>query len=317
MADVDCTSRLPNLVIAGVPRASTTSLFTYLSLHPDVSVSSNKETNFFLPEMFGEDRQPLGQYRNYFKQCDSRSRYWVEASPRYFYGKGVLASRIQSELDSPRIIVILRDPVDRLYSFFNHRKKMGKIDWEVSFNDHVEAALQFYNESVVPQLGDGVNPALLDVHDSGLVHGLYAHYISSWYEVFAENFRIFFYEELASDPKTFVTEVFDWLELDTTPVEDMELSAVNKSVEYKNRVLVDVGRFVNERILAKLGVLHKPIRNLLLHLNDSLNTTTEEPRGISPEVEEQLNSFYAQSNAELREYLVSKNYQRLPGWLLE
>ena len=45
--------RLPNLVIAGVPKAGTTSLFNYLAQHPDICPSDVKETRYFEPLRYG------------------------------------------------------------------------------------------------------------------------------------------------------------------------------------------------------------------------------------------------------------------------
>ena len=77
--------RLPNLIIVGLGKAGTTSLFWYLSQHSDVCASTVKEPGYFLPAAEGLELPPIGQYASYFKEC-GRERYRMEASPQYFHG---------------------------------------------------------------------------------------------------------------------------------------------------------------------------------------------------------------------------------------
>src|SRR6185503_15252511 len=110
------TLKLPNLIIGGVHKAGTTSVFTYLSQHPDVCASSVKEIGFFMPLKYGEQLPSLQEYAQYFSNCVSSKRYLLEASPSYIYGKEVIAERIKKELGvSIKLIFILRNPADRLF----------------------------------------------------------------------------------------------------------------------------------------------------------------------------------------------------------
>ena len=82
---LDSTSyRLPNLVIAGVSRAGTTSLFRYLAQHPDVGTSDVKELRYFSAVRHGQPLEPLDMYAAHFKACTQA--FAVEATPGYFYG---------------------------------------------------------------------------------------------------------------------------------------------------------------------------------------------------------------------------------------
>ena len=57
----------PNLFVAGVPKAGTTSLFHYLALHPDVFPSSRKEPGFFHPFKIKDMDANLDAYKKFFK----------------------------------------------------------------------------------------------------------------------------------------------------------------------------------------------------------------------------------------------------------
>ena len=80
-----------------------------------------------------------------------------------------IAGVIAKDLDSAKIIVLLRNPTARLYSFFNHRKKSGQIKWDLNFESHVAKSIADYQ--AMP--ADTSNRSLLDKCDRGLVQGIY------------------------------------------------------------------------------------------------------------------------------------------------
>jgi hypothetical protein len=113
---------LPNLVVIGGLKCGTTSLHHYLSLHPEVAMSRPKELNFFVAEL----NWPLGTdwYATHFER-DAPVR--GESSPHYtnrprFEG---VAERIRSTLPSPKLVYVVRDPVDRMLSHYLHNVAGG------------------------------------------------------------------------------------------------------------------------------------------------------------------------------------------------
>ena len=63
-------ARLANFVIGGTEKAGTTSVFDYLSAHPQVCASSRKETDFFRNEYSGEREVDARRYAAYFERCN-------------------------------------------------------------------------------------------------------------------------------------------------------------------------------------------------------------------------------------------------------
>lgn len=115
-------SALPNLVVIGGLKCGTTSLHHYLDLHPEVQMSRPKELNFFAAEL----NWPLGAewYASHFRR-DAAVR--GESSPHYtnlprFTG---IAGRMASVLDDPRVIYMVRDPIDRTLSHYLHNVAGG------------------------------------------------------------------------------------------------------------------------------------------------------------------------------------------------
>ena len=102
-SDALASTRLPNLLIVGVGKAGTTSLFFYLSQHPDICPSAQKEPRYF---RLGDDEElpPIESYARHFAACRNE-RFVLEASPQYFKGGPRSIELIREHLGRPRVIV--------------------------------------------------------------------------------------------------------------------------------------------------------------------------------------------------------------------
>ena len=128
------TGRLPTFLILGAPKAGTTALAGYLADHPEVFVAPEKEVHFF------DRRFDLGVdwYRSRFAEATSELAIG-EASPTYMYRDKVL-ERIGAVLPAPRLIVLLRNPIDRAYSQFWWDQPTTKAEsFEVSIRAEMQA----------------------------------------------------------------------------------------------------------------------------------------------------------------------------------
>ncbi|HVT28593.1 MAG TPA: sulfotransferase [Lacipirellulaceae bacterium] len=111
---------LPTSVIVGAQKAGTTQLYAHLVKHPRCFGAAEKEVCYF---SWHADRS-LSWYRSRFPW---RRRVWrrqgqvLEASPSYLPNPGALRM-MQRVLPSARIIVLLRDPVERSFSHYQHEK---------------------------------------------------------------------------------------------------------------------------------------------------------------------------------------------------
>ncbi|MCA1600865.1 MAG: sulfotransferase domain-containing protein, partial [Acidobacteria bacterium] len=125
-----------NLLLAGVPKAGTTSLFEYLGQHPDICASAYKGPGYFSPLRRGEALPSLATYNQNFAHCKGQ-RYAMEATPGYCYGGRRLVEGIERTLDEPNIIISLRDPVDRLWSSYTWQRSRGHLATVESFEKYV------------------------------------------------------------------------------------------------------------------------------------------------------------------------------------
>src|SRR3954452_21837040 len=112
------SERLPNLGIAGVSKGGTTSLFRYLAQHHDICPSEVKEVRYFEPLRYGEALASIETYARRFEHCAGR-RYRMEGTPSYFGGGRSVASAVRETLgDDARVLVCLREPVRRCWSWY-------------------------------------------------------------------------------------------------------------------------------------------------------------------------------------------------------
>jgi hypothetical protein len=124
------TIRLPNFLIVGASRCGTTSLYHYLKEHPDVFMSRIKEPSFFLAQFnpvpekgIGDDKkkyyQDFDEYCRLFEKA-GKSKAIGEASTENLYHSEKAIPYIQQYLGNPKIIISLRNPVERAFSAYTY-----------------------------------------------------------------------------------------------------------------------------------------------------------------------------------------------------
>lgn len=113
---------LPAFVVIGAMKAGTTSLYAYLSDHPQVVPALRKEVHYFDVQ----HRRGEGWYRSMFPlRAQLRGgRVTGEASPYYLRHPSAPA-RCATLLPQARLLVLLRDPVERALSHWQHAHRLG------------------------------------------------------------------------------------------------------------------------------------------------------------------------------------------------
>ena len=113
---------MKHFFIVGAQKAGTTALWQYLKDHPSLNFPIHKESNYFL----SQDQQKKG-WKNHLSTFYSRSGneiYTASASP-YYMCYPMAAKAIHSFDPESKIIMILRDPIDRAISHYNMMKRTG------------------------------------------------------------------------------------------------------------------------------------------------------------------------------------------------
>jgi len=104
---------LVDFLIAGAQKGGTTALHSYLADYPDIALAEPKEVHFFDDEAQDWRAPDYAGYHAHFPQPAGRP--CGEATPIYLYWKNCL-ERIAAYNPAMRLIVTLRDPVERAWS---------------------------------------------------------------------------------------------------------------------------------------------------------------------------------------------------------
>ena len=121
---------LPSFLIIGAQKAGTSSLFSYLSQHPELTPSFKKEVHFFDGGLNpNHDNYAKGEkwYRAHFPSVPEPDicRGAFEASPSYLFSP-LCAGRIAALIPDVRLIMLLREPTERAISHFSHESRKGR-----------------------------------------------------------------------------------------------------------------------------------------------------------------------------------------------
>jgi len=113
---------LPDFLVLGAQKAGTTALYEYLRRHQQISGPSWKEVSFFDRHWARGESWYRGNFPNVAR---TRGKHVGEASPSYVFHP-LAPQRVQEVVPEARLIVLVRNPVDRALSQYNHEVALGR-----------------------------------------------------------------------------------------------------------------------------------------------------------------------------------------------
>jgi hypothetical protein len=295
--------QLPNLLIAGVSKAGTTSLFRYLAQHPDVCASDVKELRYFSALRYGEPLAPTEDYARHFASCRGE-RYRMEATPGYYAGGRLVAEAVESLLSETRVVVSFRDPVQRCWSWYRFVRSTARIPKDMTFEQYVDRCEQLRR--------DGVDGTRENQPFWGLSGGCYDSWFEDWRDVFGPRLRIEFFDDVIRRPQSVVEGIAAWLGIDTAVCADFRYTVENKTVQYKNKGLQKVALSVNRRS-EQFFAAHPAAKRRLRGMYYRVNSDPSEER-LSEEVRDRLAEFYSGHNERFAAMLIAAGSD-VPEWL--
>lgn len=301
-----------NLIIGGVSKSGTTSVFRYLSRHPQIRASIRKELSFFYVnrEKSGEKLRAL--YEEKFEPASDMSNLVsLEASPRYLQDGTEVAEAIHRALPDAKLLFLLRDPADRLISYFKSKHKQGtRVGTTMLFDEFVDLALGTLRESSATLKSELV-PIRTEVE-----RGYYAEQISQYLEVFpVSQIMIGFYDSLRHDTAGLMKSVSTFAGIDDAFYTDFDFTIENKSRAHRWSSLRRIAGSANLKLepwLNKSPGLKQKVRALYNFVN------VDDSRDIEIGVagRKKLQAHYSARNQRLYEQLL-RDYpsMRCPGWM--
>lgn len=231
-------ARKPDFFIVGAAKSGTTSLYNYLRQHPNVFMPIEKEPFFFGDWRASVSREDLEGYLRLFEDA-GEDTVAGEASTTYLYSESA-ASEIKQFQPRAKIIMVLRNPVDRAYSQYWHNVRQELVS--SSFEEELEE-----EEKRLREGWRGFYPGE-EPPSYYIKSGRYAEQVARFLEVFgSDSVRIYFFEDLGTDAQSVCRDVFSFLRVD--PDWPVNVRGVyNVSGPIRNAFL---GRLITRRLWIK------------------------------------------------------------------
>lgn len=242
---------LPTFLIVGAQKAGTTFLYQEVTQHREVGGSLTKEIHFFDDNY----RRGLGWYEGFFPAAPMK--VVGEASPGYLFHPHAIR-RIAHDLPSAKLVVLLRDPVRRAFSQYQHESRLG-FEQAATF----EEALALEPDRLAGELermqADEWYVSHSHRHFSYVARGLYLEQVQRCHQLVGrERVLVLRSEDLYQRSGDVLPRVFDYLGLD--PPESIQAGSNDMAAASTSRLdkrteagLRDFFRPHNERLYEYLG----------------------------------------------------------------
>jgi hypothetical protein len=206
---------LPNFLIVGAAKAGTTSLYDYLGQHPDLFFSDVKGSHFFSTTKAFTARN-LDAYQDLFARHQGEKAIG-ETCVSYLFDP-TSPARILATLGPVRILISLRNPVERAFSHWQYFYNLG---WEdLTF----EQALAAEGERFHSETFQRTCPAPVPSGYFYYRRGLYTAQVKRYLETFGtERVKVIIFDEWVQDPVTTCQDIFGFLEIDPTFTPQIEV----------------------------------------------------------------------------------------------
>lgn len=222
------TSQLPDFLIIGAGKSGTTSLEFYLKQHPAIFLPEIKEPNFFAYEMYKDEdfedqstkehyRSSVTSYSDYIKLFKNAEVNQIigEISNIYLYSPHAI-ERIKYYLPEVKLIAILRQPAERLFSRYTHLLRVDKPPSK-SFEDIFDEDSIWWKR-----------PDLIQ-------EGFYGKHLAEYFNNFnPSQIKVFLFEDLRNNPDHLLKEMADFIGADDS-FNFQTGTQFNKSGKVKNK----------------------------------------------------------------------------------
>ena len=197
---------LPDFLILGAQKAGTTALYAYLRRHPAITGPSWKEVSFFDRHWARGEAWYRGNFPNLAR---TRGRLVGEASPSYVFHP-LAPGRVRKLVPEARLVVLVRNPVDRALSHYNHEVALGREP--LSFEDALEAEEERLRGEEERMAADPRYFSREWWSHTYKARGRYAEQLERWLAVFPrERLLVLPSDDLGADPAAAHARVLEFL----------------------------------------------------------------------------------------------------------
>ena len=213
-------------------------MFYYLSQHPDLKLSFEKEIHYY--NYYLQSGKSMAWYKSFFPlKITSVGKKTGEASPNYLYSE-TAPRKLKQDIPDVKLIVLLRNPIDRAYSEYSMHVRQLKRDNFPSFEESVT------NDELS-----------LEGSRMYLLRGLYAERIQHWLKYFDRDQFIFIKsEEFFAQPRSVLQKVYKFLSIAETYPDDLQAQQAGSYAELSNETRAYLRTYFqpsNEAVVELLG----------------------------------------------------------------
>lgn len=251
---------LPHFIIIGAQKAGTTSLYKYLSKHPSIIAPEKKEVHFYDDNF----TKGLKWYRRHFPTVIEKFYYYYlkkaplltgESTPYYLFHPWA-PQRIAKTIPNVKIIALLRNPVDRAYSHYQHNLRREREP--LSFEDAIAKEQERLAGEKNKMLDNDLYYSFPHKHYSYLSRGIYVNQLKVWMDLFSPHqFLIIISEHFYANTSEVFLQTLKFLDL---PSWEPETYHIYNTTPYKNvskttrKKLIDYYRPYNEKLYDTLDL---------------------------------------------------------------
>ena len=218
---------MPDFFILGAQKCGTTSLYYYLVEQPSIASAWRKELRFFDNNFqrglsWYRGQFPFSIRKYYAEHIRKRAFITGEASPNYLFYPNV-PKRVAEIFPQAKLIILLRNPVDRAYSHYRHTVARGRE--KLSFEDATACEEERTRGDAEKMVTDENYYSYNYDHYSYLARGVYVDQLQRWFRWFpGEQFLIHRSEDLYTNPVTIFKQTMEFLNLpDLEPPKEYEV----------------------------------------------------------------------------------------------
>lgn len=289
--------KLPNFLIVGAAKAGTTSLYYYLKQHPEVYMSPVKEPRFITAQFLKfplrgikDDKREnniiksFTEYKKLFENINNEKALGeASADNLYFYEDAI--KYIKDYLGNIKIIIILRNPIERTFS--SYQMLVKSIREYLPFEEALKAEDQRKN----------MNWAYAWHYKSV---SLYYNQVRAYLENFKQ-VKVYLYDDLVNDTLGLIKDIFRFLEVDTSFVPDINTK--------HNVGGIPKNKFVFKIFFVKSRKYRKSIKKILkiffpeekvLKFLERLKSKSLEKQQMKPETREYLKNLFREDILKLQ-----------------
>jgi hypothetical protein len=219
---------LPDFIIIGAQKGGTSSMAFYLNQHPQIKFSTVKEIHFF-DNNFSRN---LNWYKSYFPINNKKYREFItgEATPNYLFHPHC-PERIKKTLPQVKLIVLLRNPIERAFSHYQMQVRNGYED-KKSFQEAVQVETIRIKMEMEKVLKDKNYTNFNLQRFSYLERGKYFKQINRWLKYFDyDQFLFLKSEDFFTDPLITMNLIYDFLQIEHINPTNLSIQNQGHSVQ--------------------------------------------------------------------------------------